>query len=70
MNVVGPSTGGASSVQMNFGQTYVLQPTGRHTVTVVWLHGLGTNGICWKSFIQQSPGKNTKWIFSTAPCDQ
>lgn len=31
--------------QYEFGRTYVVKPKEKHLATVVWLHGLGDNGL-------------------------
>lgn len=39
---------------MEFGKTHVVRPKGKHQATIVWLHGLGDNGlryICIPSFL-------------------
>lgn len=39
---------------LEFGKTHVVRPKGKHQATIVWLHGLGDNGlryICIPSFL-------------------
>jgi len=34
-----------------FGKTHVVRPKGKHQATIVWLHGLGDNGLRYKSYL-------------------
>ncbi|KAI8344229.1 Phospholipase/carboxylesterase/thioesterase [Chlamydoabsidia padenii] len=47
----------------------VIAPTGKHDCTVIWLHGLGDNGLGWQFLVEElSPQLPTvKWILPTAP---
>jgi len=53
--------------QYNF-DTIVLEPTGKHLATVVWLHGFSDSGARWATELrnvnQLSP--NIRWIIPTA----
>ncbi|KAK4761080.1 hypothetical protein SAY87_005973 [Trapa incisa] len=54
-----------------FGRTYVVRPRGKHQATIVWLHGLGENGLSTINlFFQLSMNVlliQVKWICPTAP---
>jgi predicted esterase len=54
------------------GVPLVLQPTGRHTATVIWSHGLGDTGHGWEDAIQMIQGQRgrlneVKFILPHAP---
>ncbi|KAL8129571.1 hypothetical protein V2J09_018726 [Rumex salicifolius] len=65
------SLGGSSQSSgrrpMQFGQTYVVKPSGRHQATIVWLHGLGDTGGSWSQVLETLRLPNIKWICPTAP---
>ncbi|PKI71161.1 hypothetical protein CRG98_008459 [Punica granatum] len=50
-----------------FGRTYVVRPRGKHQATIVWLHGLGDNGLSWSQLFESLHLPNVKWICPTAP---
>ncbi|CAI9285843.1 unnamed protein product [Lactuca saligna] len=50
-----------------FGPTYVLEPKGKHQATIVWLHGLGDDGLSWSQILETLPLPNIKWICPTSP---
>ncbi|XP_074584903.1 uncharacterized protein LOC141840735 [Curcuma longa] len=52
---------------VEYGRTYVVRPKGRHQATIVWLHGLGDNGLSWSQLLESLPLPNIKWICPTAP---
>ncbi|CAL5199830.1 unnamed protein product [Lathyrus oleraceus] len=50
-----------------FGKTHVVRPKGKHQATIVWLHGLGDNGLSSSQLLESLPLPNIKWICPTAP---
>ena len=46
-----------------------LKPIGKHTASVIWLHGLGDQGSSWAPAFQQlhKEMKSVKFIFPDAP---
>ncbi|XP_023739152.1 uncharacterized protein LOC111887215 isoform X2 [Lactuca sativa] len=50
-----------------FGPTYVVEPKGKHQATIVWLHGLGDDGLSWSQILETLPLPNIKWICPTSP---
>ena len=38
-------SGTARRTNLEFGKTHVVRPKGKHQATIVWLHGLGDNGL-------------------------
>ncbi|GAU11059.1 hypothetical protein TSUD_113520 [Trifolium subterraneum] len=50
-----------------FGKTHVVRPKGKHQATIVWLHGLGDNGLSASQLLESLPLPNIKWICPTAP---
>ncbi|XP_042386054.1 acyl-protein thioesterase 2-like [Zingiber officinale] len=62
-------SGGKSAARrlVEYGRTYVVRPKGRHQATIVWLHGLGDNGLSWSQLLESLPLPNIKWICPTAP---
>ncbi|KAK2973633.1 hypothetical protein RJ640_029625 [Escallonia rubra] len=70
MSLSGPALGsGARTARraFEFGRTYVVRPKGKHQATIVWLHGLGDNGLSWSQLLETLPLPNIKWICPTAP---
>ncbi|XP_057465327.1 uncharacterized protein LOC130755034 isoform X1 [Actinidia eriantha] len=71
MNRNAPSSMGSGSRTtrraFEFGRTYVVKPKGKHQATIVWLHGLGDNGLSWSQLLESLPLPNIKWICPTAP---
>ncbi|XP_054779907.1 uncharacterized protein LOC129298162 [Prosopis cineraria] len=60
----GSRTAGRS---FEFGKTHVVRPKGKHQATIVWLHGLGDNGLSSSQLLESLPLPNIKWICPTAP---
>ncbi|XP_076901706.1 uncharacterized protein LOC143556197 [Bidens hawaiensis] len=61
-------TGGRfASRAVKFGTTYVVEPNGKHQATIVWLHGLGDDGLSWSQVLETLPLPNIKWICPTSP---
>ncbi|KAL6533852.1 hypothetical protein OROHE_013685 [Orobanche hederae] len=56
-----------SRMTFEFGRTHVVRPKGTHQATIVWLHGLGDNGLSWSQLLESLPLPNVKWICPTAP---
>lgn len=52
---------------VEFGMTYVVKPKGRHLVPIIWLHGLGDNGLSQSQLLEAPPLPNIKWMCPTAP---
>ncbi|WVZ09471.1 hypothetical protein V8G54_014001, partial [Vigna mungo] len=52
---------------LEFGKTHVMRPKGKHQATIVWLHGLGDNGLSSYQLLESLPLPNIKWICPTAP---
>ncbi|RDY04422.1 Acyl-protein thioesterase 2 [Mucuna pruriens] len=52
---------------LDFGKTHVVRPKGKHQATIVWLHGLGDNGLSSYQLLESLPLPNIKWICPTAP---
>ncbi|KAL5072581.1 hypothetical protein RYX36_011565 [Vicia faba] len=52
---------------LEFGKTHVVRPKGKHQATIVWLHGLGDNGLSSYQLLESLPLPNVKWICPTAP---
>ncbi|XP_057454206.1 uncharacterized protein LOC130745829 [Lotus japonicus] len=52
---------------LEFGKTHVVRPKGKHQATIVWLHGLGDNGLSSYQLLESLPLPNIKWICPTAP---
>ncbi|OIW11916.1 hypothetical protein TanjilG_18189 [Lupinus angustifolius] len=52
---------------LEFGKTHVVRPKGKHEATIVWLHGLGDNGLSSSQLLESLPLPNIKWICPTAP---
>ncbi|KAL5575628.1 hypothetical protein UlMin_017327 [Ulmus minor] len=50
-----------------FGRTHVVKPKGKHQATIIWLHGLGDNGLSSSQLLETLPLPNIKWICPTAP---
>ncbi|KAI3711677.1 hypothetical protein L1987_70217 [Smallanthus sonchifolius] len=50
-----------------FGSTYVVESKGKHQATIVWLHGLGDDGLSWSQVLETLPLPNIKWICPTSP---
>ncbi|XP_015938086.1 acyl-protein thioesterase 1 [Arachis duranensis] len=50
-----------------FGKTHVVRPKGKHQATIVWLHGLGDNGLSSSQLLESLRLPNIKWICPTAP---
>ncbi|XP_024959596.1 acyl-protein thioesterase 2-like [Cynara cardunculus var. scolymus] len=70
MSYDGPSLGSGGRTArraLEFGQTYVVKPKGKHLATIVWLHGLGDNGSSWSQLLETLPLPNIKWICPTSP---
>ncbi|XP_052175638.1 uncharacterized protein LOC127790276 [Diospyros lotus] len=70
MNRTAASMGSGSRATrrpFEFGRTYVVKPKGRHQATIVWLHGLGDNGLSCSQLLENLPFPNIKWICPTAP---
>ncbi|CAN6441976.1 unnamed protein product [Victoria cruziana] len=63
----GSSSGSRSARTFEFGRTHVVRPKGKHQATIVWLHGLGDNGLSWSQLLEGLPLPNIKWICPTAP---
>jgi hypothetical protein len=40
-----PFEGSTARRTLEFGKTHVVRPKGKHQATIVWLHGLGDNGL-------------------------
>uniref|UniRef100_A0A0R0J4Z9 Phospholipase/carboxylesterase/thioesterase domain-containing protein n=1 Tax=Glycine max TaxID=3847 RepID=A0A0R0J4Z9_SOYBN len=63
-----PSAGSrTASRSLEFGKTHVVRPKGKHQATIVWLHGLGDNGLSSYQLLESLPLPNIKWICPTAP---
>ncbi|CAN6456171.1 unnamed protein product [Victoria cruziana] len=60
-------SGSRSARTFEFGRTHVVRPKGKHQATIVWLHGLGDNGLSWSQLLETLPLPNIKWICPTAP---
>ncbi|XP_031487788.1 uncharacterized protein LOC116255852 [Nymphaea colorata] len=63
----GSSSGSRGARAFEFGRTHVVRPKGKHQATIVWLHGLGDNGLSWSQLLEALPLPNIKWICPTAP---
>ncbi|KAI3814601.1 hypothetical protein L1987_14241 [Smallanthus sonchifolius] len=61
------SGGSTESRGFKFGSTYVVEPKGKHQATIVWLHGLGDDGLSWSQVLETLPLPNIKWICPTSP---
>eukprot|EP00897_Mesotaenium_endlicherianum_P008925 jgi/Mesen1/8060/ME000432S07352 len=48
-------------------ETIVIKPSGTHTTTIVWLHGLGDTGHGWSDVVDMIKLPNVKWVLPTAP---
>ncbi|KAG6537694.1 hypothetical protein ZIOFF_002789 [Zingiber officinale] len=57
-------SGGKSAARrlVEYGRTYVVRPKGRHQATIVWLHGLGDNGLSWSQLLESLPLPNVSAI--------
>ncbi|XP_071742265.1 uncharacterized protein [Rutidosis leptorrhynchoides] len=61
-------SGGTTTIRsFEFGPTYVVKPKGKHQATIVWLHGLGDDGLSWSQLLETLPLPNIKWICPTSP---
>ncbi|KAK2378681.1 acyl-protein thioesterase [Trifolium repens] len=59
--------GSSARRTLEFGKTHVVRPKGKHQATIVWLHGLGDNGLSSYQLLESLPLPNIKWICPTAP---
>eukprot|EP00960_Hanusia_phi_P040613 754563-Hanusia_phi.AAC.6 len=50
-----------------FGEVVTVEPSGDHTATVIWLHGLGDTGHTWSAVASWLQMPWCKFIFPTAP---
>ncbi|WJX42802.1 lysophospholipase [Trifolium repens] len=60
-------SGSTARRTLEFGKTHVVRPKGKHQATIVWLHGLGDNGLSSFQLLESLPLPNIKWICPTAP---
>ncbi|GAU22314.1 hypothetical protein TSUD_261140 [Trifolium subterraneum] len=60
-------SGSTARRTLEFGKTHVVRPKGKHEATIVWLHGLGDNGLSSYQLLESLPLPNIKWICPTAP---
>ncbi|KAL7600080.1 hypothetical protein Lser_V15G24037 [Lactuca serriola] len=65
--VLDSSSGITPRRAFKFGPTYVVEPKGKHQATIVWLHGLGDDGLSWSQILETLPLPNIKWICPTSP---
>ncbi|MED6123481.1 hypothetical protein PIB30_049562 [Stylosanthes scabra] len=63
----GSRTGTTAIRTFEFGKTHVVRPKGKHQATIVWLHGLGDNGLSSSQLLESLRLPNIKWICPTAP---
>jgi len=54
----------------DFGEVVTVQPTGEHTASVIWLHGLGDTGHTWSAVASWLQMSWCRFIFPTAPSRQ
>lgn len=53
--------------EQQFGEVVCVEPTKRHTASVIWLHGLGDTGHTWSAVASWLEMSWCRFIFPTAP---
>ncbi|CAD5111286.1 DgyrCDS608 [Dimorphilus gyrociliatus] len=57
---------GLSSSSKNM-STYIVEPSGQHTASLIFLHGLGDTGEGWSQLFRMKKKPHVRYVFPTAP---